>query len=435
MLQEFMKVIIILFMVLQYIFSKVSKAILLLVLLIVFSTKHYMSSFILIICKPGRRMFSNSHIVNINLFTLNQGVSTIYLVKRRKLVLSIDSNNPKCIPTLAMLEILEEGEERWEDYVREFAVDDGNKSENDDGSDASQPVFKKRKKNNSKSNQSNQGNQSNQKETSSSSSSSSTTSNSTKSSVSTQSSTTSSFNSSSNSSSPSTPTYSTTVKNNGGVDVEYKLELWNNGFNGRPVRTGASNRFYDLGTTLQEKNQQTTTNAWLMEYFRIGNSPGFLFTVEMLKTELLAVKQEYGDQMQYNFILGCVTEPLPKTKTLLCQMLSKIRKDGVPCSTNLKSQEIFVTSVKKYGSLGRYHRNEKIFKPFDNRMIRDTNTTNTGTYDFNRSQQEHGGTKTTGENVPLADAQARVTRLMNSYNEGSNSDSDSSDSDNESISL
>ena len=352
----------------------------------------------------------------------------------------IDSNNPKFIPTLAMLEILEEGEERWEDYVREFAVDDGNKSENDDGSDASQPVSKKRKKNNSKSNQSNQGNQSNQKEPSSSSSSS-TTSNSTKSSVSTQSSTTSSFNSSSNSSSPSRPTYSTTVKNNGGVDVEYKFEMWNNGFNGRPVRTGASNRFYDLGTTLQEKNQlekfhqdqQTTTNAWLMEYFRIGNSPGFLFTVAMLKTELLAVKQEYGDQMQYNFILGCVTEPLPKTKTLLCQMLSKIRKDGVPCSTNLKSQEIFVTSVKKFGSLGRYHRNGKIFKPFDNRMIRDTNIANTGTYDFNRSQQEHGGTKTTGENVPLADAQARATRLLNSYNEGSNSDSDSSD--NESMAL
>ena len=74
-------------MVLQYIFSKVSKAILLLVLLIVFSSKHYLSSIIFVICKPGRRMFSNSHIVNINLFTLNQGVSTIYLVKRRKLVL------------------------------------------------------------------------------------------------------------------------------------------------------------------------------------------------------------------------------------------------------------------------------------------------------------------------------------------------------------
>ena len=160
----------------------------------------------------------------------------------------------------------------------------------------------------------------------------------------------------------------------------------------------------------------------------------------MLKTELLAVKQEYGDQIQYSFILDCVAEPLPKTKTLLCQMLSKIRKDGVPCSTNLKSQEIFVTSVKKYGSLGRYNRNEKIFKPFDNRMIRDTNSTITGTYDFNRSQQEHGGTKTTEENVPLADAQARVTRLMNSYNESennthSNSDSDSDSSDNESISL
>ena len=87
---------------------------------------------------------------------------------------------------------------------------------------------------------------------------------------------------------------------------------------------------------------------------------------------------------QYKFALQSLdTTKLSKDKFELCQTLSRIRKAGVPCSTQLKRREIFVTTVKTWGAQGKFKRKNKIFSPFNHPWLRNTRGISESTERYN----------------------------------------------------
>jgi len=321
-----------------------------------------------------------------------------------------DSKDKKNSPLYTVLETLLIGEERCEDYTREFFIDKDGDGTTDNGTnvsssgsdsdgDAKEPI-EKRGKVDSRSDQAedqeeeeisdnertpneNKGTNNNGSEYFSTSSGSSCSSSSMRTSPLVRFEDETDDVKSNNSNSTTSNTFKTRKKGKKRQRQRnhIKVILHNNLFHGPPQRSKANSRFYHLALTKEReilfkeffKLQQTTTNSYIMSTKRVGNSPGHLYTILTLKEELIAVKLEFGHVQRYKFALESLdTTNLSKDKFELCQTLSRIRKDGVPCSTQLKEREIFVTTVKKWGTKGKFKRKGKIFSPFNHPWLRNT---------------------------------------------------------------